>query len=368
MRATPKPGRNDPCPCMSGKKYKTCCLLKKAVIDRTPPNNQELNGAAPFEVIPGTKRATMKSVVWKGKRLRIIWNEIHYRPLTETFHEFLIGVIGRTFGEQWIAQQNSLETEKRHIVANWLAEFQMLGEETPLRIDRGVYALSGPMAALLSLGYDLWFLQLDYKLPTSWVERLRDPNQFQGARYEVAIASIFVRADFVLTLLDEKVKGQKHCEFIAKHKTIGIEVYVEAKSRVRRGVLNQAGEFNEETDVKGDIRGLYQSALTQAPNDKPFFIFVDVNLPTDQLPAPDDEAYSIPYDKIPWMAEVEKILKDDWGIEGRGPSPAQSSSSCGASAGVGRALLSRGRPCPASPPREVADFAFGSPDRNTERP
>jgi len=26
--AVPKPGRNDPCPCGSGKKYKQCCLLK----------------------------------------------------------------------------------------------------------------------------------------------------------------------------------------------------------------------------------------------------------------------------------------------------------------------------------------------------
>ena len=25
-RATPKVGRNDPCPCGSGKKYKKCCL------------------------------------------------------------------------------------------------------------------------------------------------------------------------------------------------------------------------------------------------------------------------------------------------------------------------------------------------------
>lgn len=26
---TDKPGRNDPCPCGSGKKYKQCCLLNK---------------------------------------------------------------------------------------------------------------------------------------------------------------------------------------------------------------------------------------------------------------------------------------------------------------------------------------------------
>jgi len=28
IRSTPKPGRNDPCPCGSGKKYKQCCLGK----------------------------------------------------------------------------------------------------------------------------------------------------------------------------------------------------------------------------------------------------------------------------------------------------------------------------------------------------
>ena len=28
VRSAPKPGRNDPCPCGSGKKYKQCCLLK----------------------------------------------------------------------------------------------------------------------------------------------------------------------------------------------------------------------------------------------------------------------------------------------------------------------------------------------------
>jgi uncharacterized protein YecA (UPF0149 family) len=26
VRASPKIGRNDPCPCGSGKKYKKCCL------------------------------------------------------------------------------------------------------------------------------------------------------------------------------------------------------------------------------------------------------------------------------------------------------------------------------------------------------
>jgi len=29
IKADAKPGRNDPCPCGSGKKYKKCCALKE---------------------------------------------------------------------------------------------------------------------------------------------------------------------------------------------------------------------------------------------------------------------------------------------------------------------------------------------------
>jgi preprotein translocase subunit SecA len=34
VRGGPKVGRNDPCPCGSGKKYKKCCLLKEEAADR----------------------------------------------------------------------------------------------------------------------------------------------------------------------------------------------------------------------------------------------------------------------------------------------------------------------------------------------
>jgi uncharacterized protein YecA (UPF0149 family) len=30
VRSGPQPGRNDPCPCGSGKKYKKCCLINGA--------------------------------------------------------------------------------------------------------------------------------------------------------------------------------------------------------------------------------------------------------------------------------------------------------------------------------------------------
>jgi hypothetical protein len=46
-----KPGRNDPCPCGSGKKYKQCCLERAAasVVDQIPL--PALNGRTPLEAI-----------------------------------------------------------------------------------------------------------------------------------------------------------------------------------------------------------------------------------------------------------------------------------------------------------------------------
>jgi preprotein translocase subunit SecA len=41
MRHQPKVGRNDPCPCGSGKKYKKCCLLKGINYDAPRPVNKE---------------------------------------------------------------------------------------------------------------------------------------------------------------------------------------------------------------------------------------------------------------------------------------------------------------------------------------
>jgi SEC-C motif len=320
MLSKVKVGRNGPCPCGSGKKHKKCCLIKTASIDPTPPSNEELNGAVPAEVVPGTKHLMMKSFVWKGHRWRAIWNGLYYRPLAETFHDFLTGLMRGTFTKDWTDAQDAVPTEQRHVVARWLEEFKDLAA-SPLRLAKGVYVPSGPIRAALGLAYDLYFLQLVNKLPPSLVHRLRDPVAFQGARYEAAIAAIFAHAGFDIELLDEKVKKEKHCEFIAKHKRTGTEVYVEAKSRVRPGVLNAPGTFDDTKEVRAGVRQLYQSAQTQAPQDKVFLIFIDVNLPTDTLPPPEEPTHSIPYDNIPWMVEIETMLKDDWAIEGRDKTP-----------------------------------------------
>jgi hypothetical protein len=175
----------------------------------------------------------------------------------------------------------------------------------------GGWIQTGPMRSYMCLVYDLYWLQLKHKLPKFLVQRLRNLETFQGARYEVLVAATFARAGFDIELLDEGIKDEKHCEFIATHKNTRNAIYVEAKSRHRRGVLHQAGTFDPSTDVKGDVFGLYADAIKQAPHGHPFLIFIDVNVPV-ALP-PDTAAYgSVPVDQIPWANEIDTGLKERW--------------------------------------------------------
>jgi len=62
---TEKTGRNDPCPCGSGKKYKACCIQKQQpayslgqrkftakVISKTPPTEENQTPRTPGDIKP----------------------------------------------------------------------------------------------------------------------------------------------------------------------------------------------------------------------------------------------------------------------------------------------------------------------------
>ena len=75
---------------------------------------------------------------------------------------------------------------------------------------------TGNVQSLLCLAYDVYSVMHCGELPASSVERLKDRDNFQGARYEIAIAAIFVRVGFNIEWIEDK--QNKHCEFIATNK------------------------------------------------------------------------------------------------------------------------------------------------------
>jgi hypothetical protein len=223
--------------------------------------------------------------VARDQRAVAIWNTVIFRPVTETFHEFLVEVpLKGTFGEKWYKLEMAKPEGQRHTVVRWLAAFRSQGRKhKPANSQQGsVFAApaTGECIELIALAHDLYLLQKVNRLPKKLVNRLRNHDEFQGARYEVAIAVAFVKCGFEIEWITDSEK--RHPEFIARNSRTHEEMAVETKSRHRRGVLNQPGTQAEQ--MVADIDHLYADALCQNPGDRPFVIFIDVNLPPAATP------------------------------------------------------------------------------------
>jgi hypothetical protein len=250
--------KNGLCRCGSGKKYKDCCFPIDEVLTTRPLDLERLNALYQARK-PEPKLNIVPSIVDNNYRFRVIWNRVYPRRLNETFDEFIFEMLKLTVGKEWWEEQQALPPEKRHIIRRWftsLAEFVKINKTEQNKGPGEVWGAppTGEVQALRSLAYDLYCLQIVNKLPNFLVERLRDRNQYQGVRYEIEVAAIIARAGFDIIFLDDKVKGQKHCEFIAKHKVTGAEIGIEAKSRHRRGIIHVPGDFEYNAQVQGEFR------------------------------------------------------------------------------------------------------------------
>jgi hypothetical protein len=276
-----KPERNDPCLCGSGKKYKKCCLeLDKA---NPPRANRDAEG----RLIARHDIQTLWQA--QGKRARAVGGAISFRPPNETDHEFYISVLADTLGgKKWADQQRALPEDCRHVVFGWIEHWDALRRGDVRGIDRARSSAttmsavaSGDLMALGTLAYDIYTLRHASALPEGLARRVRTPGEFQGARYEVAVAAVFARCGYRLEWLT--ARDRKLPEFIARHGTTGTEVAVEAKSRHRSGVLGRPGEAPDVAALSIDVAGLMRRAVAKEPDGRPFVICVDLNLPTTRV-------------------------------------------------------------------------------------
>ena len=225
--------------------------------------------------------------VFNDNRIVAIWNRLYPRPVTETFHEFLIEVsLKGTFGERWYKVELSKSESKRHVVEHWLRALRegQQKHRPPDHKPGQVYGApaTGATTELIALAHDLYLLQKVKSLPRKLIRRLRKYKEFQGARYEVAIAAAFVKCGFEIEWVNDH--SVRHPEFIARNARSGEEVAVETKSRHRPGTLHEPGVLPPEGKLRADVDRLYNDALGQDPGDTPFAIFIDVNLPPNTAP------------------------------------------------------------------------------------
>ena len=99
----------------------------------------------------------------------------------------------------------------------------------------GVFAVkpSGAMRAYMLLAFDLYALQHHTSLQDRLVHRLRNPDQYQGARHELFVAATCIRAGFDIEYEDETDRSVGHVEFTATHRHSGVASASRSAGRVR---------------------------------------------------------------------------------------------------------------------------------------
>ncbi len=295
-----KLGRNEPCFCGSGMKYKKCCLPKGLA----PPKALQV----PQEVIDEQEQVARKrqlllqskgiyislpnTITFKGKSFLAAGNKIMWDDNPHaTFHQLILRNLSHTLGQEWWDTESAKPPEEKHYIKRCFEDLEGSDNRDDLDVtvvDENTRTMiaTGDTQSLLSLAFDVWLLTQKVYMRDDWLNRLRDRTAYQGARYEIGVASLFVRMGCELEFYDSDVPDEngrlpKRAEFIATHPLTKNRVAVEAKSRHVDGVIHTPGTMNYRRALKGDITNLYKKALLKQTDSLPLVVFTDVNSPTE---------------------------------------------------------------------------------------
>lgn len=287
-----KIGRNAPCPCGSGRKYKFCCGRPRSY--NGPPVSVIRKAQQAFAAHRHRQErrtetmgalSIINSVVIQDQRLVPVGNRIYTVPAKASPFpvDFYQRFASDSLGPDWFNAELQKGDTDCHPVAMLYKRF--IDHQTTL--DRGQDGVvsttrNGPVVAWFLFCWDLFVISHYGLCSPRLLDRLKSPQQFQGARYEITVMALFLRAGFALTLDDESDVGRKHVEFIAQDKISGEQIFVEAKSRHRVGVLGyrigQLPPAESEAVVTANVSSLLDSALSKGVKDR-FVICIDLNMP-----------------------------------------------------------------------------------------
>ncbi|OGJ46769.1 hypothetical protein A2229_01505 [Candidatus Peregrinibacteria bacterium RIFOXYA2_FULL_33_7] len=179
-----KIGRNDPCPCGTGKKYKKCCLIKK---DRKPYET--------FDIFFGDKWINNKI----GKAKPDGYKNLNPMNLAKLrLHPLIEAIIGT---------QIKLQRSKQ-------------AGGTPVNLGR-----NEAFQNLLHENLTILEPLLDIE---DWKRRLRDQNEFPKAEYELVIAAGYKRMKYEIEFIPRSKK--RTGEFYLKDQ-LGNQIVVECKKK-----------------------------------------------------------------------------------------------------------------------------------------
>jgi hypothetical protein len=196
----------------------------------------------------------------------------------DTFHSFLANYFAQALGRAWAEAEGAKPLEERHPIMQSYEHSRAFIEKHLEATGAHQVRMTGPIKAFASLAYDFYVVANHGLLAPKLLERLRNKDQFQGARYELYVYTAFVRAGFDIEPEDETDSRESHCEFTATDRDTGHKYSVEAKSRHRHGILGHPGTRLPLEEIKGDVHGLLHKALKKSAKHERV-VFLDLNMP-----------------------------------------------------------------------------------------
>jgi hypothetical protein len=221
------------------------------------------------------------SLDYLGYKFVVAGNKVLYQPKEKAqfFTDILLTFVTNTFGREWFDAEVAKPRGTRHPVfeARYRAMSYMNAQP---RDAQGVYkaTMTGPMLGYFTFAYDLFTVQDNGRLDARLIERLKNCDQFQGARHELFAEATCLRAGFSIEHEDESDGSTRHAEFTANHKATGQQVSVEAKSKHRPGVLGFPGAPQAEGEHNLNVGQLLNDAVRKNTL-HPLVVFFDLNLP-----------------------------------------------------------------------------------------
>jgi len=293
--------RNELCPCGSGKKYRKC----HGVLSIPPvaqPLRQQIR-VTKAEVCPIPPEMASKLAEQQRRDEEFTRQFGDVRPPTATevngyklvvagggfvwqradqakyFTDILLTFYQNVFGREWTETEYAKPRGERHPVVE--LRYKALSHAYQHeRTEKGIYFphLTGPMQAYLAFAYDLWIVNDTARLDKRLIERLKNQDQFHGARHELFAEATCIRAGFEIERENEADGSTRHAEFTATHRFTKQKVSVEAKSKHRPGVMGQPGRRQKDGEFSMPVGSLLNDAIDKRPP-HPLVVFLDMNLP-----------------------------------------------------------------------------------------
>lgn len=280
-------GRNEQCPCGSGKKFKKCCLEKPRVIPAGPPPEVFMKAALQMRQKQqaqedwiaryGHVRPVIATDNW-GKKFVAIRNRLSYSEAWKFIPDFLLDYVPHVFGKDWWDAEVAKPEGERHQVFQWRVGCLRHKQAGVNDGEKRIVMPDGMTGAYLSFAFNLFAIEDNSRLDDLLLHRLKHPEQFQGALHEIFAEATCLRAGFTIEKEDERDPSTRHAEFTATHKITGERFSVEAKSKHRPGVLGQAGVAQPHEKLRLTFGRLINDAAAKNPK-HPLVIFLDTNLP-----------------------------------------------------------------------------------------